>query len=135
MFSLGCSGPRVAQLGCTLLAPSCDSHASLSCALLRHSVHFSTLSWHGRSFFFLPGPSPVILNPTYVSSPQILATVIFIYQPELTEDRVPRCHMCGLSLANNFGDPINIRIQATLGQTHCIPPFCPVKRALLSDKK
>ena len=59
-----------------------------------------TLLRHDSSFLsFLMVPSLGNLNPAYVSSPQLLAAGIFIYQSEFTGERFPQC----LSHANNCG--------------------------------
>lgn len=61
-------------------------------------------------------PSLGNLNPAYLSSPQLLATALFIYQSELTGGGIPQCLTYGLSLGQFWGAQISIGIQAASGQ-------------------
>ena len=67
------------------------------------------------------------LTPTYVSSPQLLAADVIIYQSELAGGTVPQCLTYRLSSLwgkQFWGTQINIRIQMTLGQpttSYCGP--------------
>jgi hypothetical protein len=58
-------------------------------------------------------------SPTSVCPAQPLAVGIFIYPSEPTGGRVPLSYVrtCRLSCKQFWGTHINIRIQATLGQT------------------
>jgi hypothetical protein len=97
------------QLGCTLghtlLAPTHGGSACLSCTLLRCGVSplLHTLSARQISIAFL---SLQLGNPKSPALP-LTVTCIFIYQSEPTGGWDPECLMsqCGLSHANNFGDP------------------------------